>query len=453
MTSRREPAPTPKADATERSRIADLPSFTEMSSTVAVVKVLAKWVPRVAPVARLFGVDVNTMQRAVDEAARLAPQIEMQVGLPDRFNALYAPLGWVAYGALGQQVMIDAIAAGEAGDLSTGESLLVEHYTSDILDFQLMRMSSLRHFRDRVELARLAKVDYLEGRFHACIPNVLMLVDGLATDAARSNQNFFSEGADLTAWDSVEGHATGLPALAALMRTRRMKRSTENLTIPFRHGILHGRDLGFANKMVAAKSWAALFALGEWARKIERCEKEQPPPTPKPSFMESLREFVRKNKSQQRWRNWRPRNIVVGRDIPAVGTPDNYKLGAPERTLVEYLSLWRARNFGEMAKHVTIGVNKVAPRTRARDINRAYRPHKLESFALRAVEERGPMVASISAVCAIEGSGETEIQFLVVYEDAKGDWLYTEWDQGTWRVHNWSCVMGIAATPEQLDDL
>ena len=106
-----------------------------------------------------------------------------------------------------------------------------------------------------------------------------------------------------------------------------------------------------------------------------------------------------------------------------------------------------------MAKHVTIGVNKVDPRTRARDINRAYRPHKLESFALRAVKERGPMVASISAVCAIEGSGETEIQFLVVYEDAKGDWLYTEWDQGTWRVHNWSCVMGISATHEQLDEL
>ena len=39
------------------------------------------------------------------------------------------------------------------------------------------------------------------------------------------------------------------------------------------------------------------------------------------------------------------------------------------------------------------------------------------------------MAASICAVCAIEGSGETEIQFLVVYEDAKGNWLYTEWDR------------------------
>src|SRR5690606_23500825 len=116
-----------------------------------------------------------------------------------------------------------------------------------------------------------------------------------------------------------------------------------------------------------------------------------------------------------------PRNVVVGRDIPAVGAPENYKLGTPERALVEYLSLWRARNFGGMAKHVTIGVNKVDPRRRAHDINRAYRPYRLESFALRAVEERGPMVASISAVCTVEGSGEAEFQFLVVYEDAKGD--------------------------------
>lgn len=230
-----------------------------------------------------------------------------------------------------------------------------------------------------------------------------------------------------------------------------MKRSTEDLTIPFRHGILHGRDLGFANKLVAAKSWAALFALGEWARKVERGEKEPPAPTPKPSFTESLRAFVRKSKSHQRWRNWRPRNVVVGRDIPAVGTPNDYQLGTPERTLVEYLTLWRARNFGGMAKHVTIGVNKVDPRTRAGDIHRAYRPRKLESFALRVVEERGPMVASISAACAIAGGGENEIQFLLVYEDAKGDWLYTEWDQGTWRVHNWPCVMGISAMSEHLD--
>jgi hypothetical protein len=418
---------------------------------VGVVKVLAKWMPRVAPIARFFGADVDAMQRAVNEAASLAPQIEMQVDLPDRFNALYARLGWVAYGALGQQVMIDAIAAGEAGDLSHGESLLMEHYTSDILDFQLTRMSTLKYFYDRRELARLAKVDYLEGRFHACVPNVLMLIDGLATDASQSSRNFFSEGADLTAWDSVEGHRTGLPALAALMGASRTRRCTDSLTIPFRNGILHGRDLGFANKLVAAKSWAALFALGEWARKVSRGEKDPPAPAPKQTLREQLRELARKTESHQRWKDWRPRKAVVGPDIPAVGVPEDYKRGTPERVLVDYLTAWRGGKYGIMAKHISIGTIKVSEGKRAGEIRRAYSPHKLESFALRAIEERGPMVASISAACAIEGIGETEIPFLVVYEDAKGDWLHTEWDQGTWRVHNWTCVMGISALPDRLD--
>src|SRR3954454_2591156 len=78
-----------------------------------------------------------------------------------------------------------------------------------------------------------------------------------------------SERADLTAWDSVEGHPTALPALKNVMCTPRQKRRTESLRVPHRHGILHGRDLGFANQLVAAKCWGALFALGEWARKVE----------------------------------------------------------------------------------------------------------------------------------------------------------------------------------------
>jgi hypothetical protein len=429
------------------SRIAGLPSFAEMSSTIALVKVLEKWLPRVAPLAKLFGVDVDAMESALSDATKLVPQLEQHIGLPDRFNALYVPLGWVAYGGLGHQVMIDAVAAGEQGDLSTGESLLQEYYSSDVLDFQLLRLRGLDSFADRTELAQLSKLDYLERRFHACVPNVLMLIDGFASDVTRNNDSFFSDDADLTAWDSVEGHPTGLASLAALLRTRRTKRRTDPLRIPFRHGILHGRDLGFANKLVAAKCWAALFAVGEWARRVESGKKDPPPPERKLTLMESLRQSARKRESHQRWVEWRPRNVVVGRDLSAVGSPDDYGLGTPERSLVEFLTLWRARNYGGMAKHVTVGAEKVDPRTRAGDISRAYRAHRLERFELRAIDERGPRMVSIATTCFFERT-DTELRFLVAYEDDNGDWLSPEWDRRVWRVLNWQCVERLATMPE-----
>lgn len=43
------------------------------------------------------------------------------------------------------------------------------------------------------------------------------------------------------------------------MTRSRNKTTTEDLTLPLRHGILHGRDLGYSNQMVAAKCWAVGF--------------------------------------------------------------------------------------------------------------------------------------------------------------------------------------------------
>jgi hypothetical protein len=73
----------------------------------------------------------------------------------------------------------------------------------------------------------------------------------------------------------------------------------------YRHGILHGRDINYANKTVAAKCWAALFALNDWARAVKDGKKNPPPDEPKLSFGESIKELkstlenYRKSKKEQ----------------------------------------------------------------------------------------------------------------------------------------------------------
>jgi hypothetical protein len=348
--------------------------------------------------------------------------------------------------------MSGAVELGERRNTDAGEDLLVAQFTVEALEWHILRLGTLEHFCDRRELARLTMTDFLEGRYHACVPNLLMLIDGLASDASGSNESFFAESTDLSSWDSIEGHPSGLPALSRLMQLPRMKRRMESLRIPFRHGILHGRDLGFANKLVAAKCWAALIAVGEWARAVENGRRFARPPAPKQTVLDSLRRLAEMTRRGERFKQWRPRGLVPGATIPALGPASAYASGTPEHALSSYLDLWSRRNFGEMAKLVAIGPNKTDPRTRAGDINRAYRTLHLMSYELTEIEERGPMATHFTVRCTFDHDDSASFGFLVVFENDNGDFTHDDLDRGTWRIINWSVVQSHVRVPSDLRD-
>ncbi len=107
-------------------------------------------------------------------------------------------------------------------------------------------------------------------------------------------RGFFAEGVSLTAWDSVAAHDKGLNELKTIFQTGRYATTTEQITVPYRNGIIHGMDLGYDNKTVAAKSWAALFAARDWAMRVEQGLLIAPPEEPKTSWREIFQR-IRKN--------------------------------------------------------------------------------------------------------------------------------------------------------------
>jgi hypothetical protein len=128
-----------------------------------------------------------------------------------------------------------------------------------------------------------------------------------------------SEGADLTAWDSMAAHDQGLERFADLFRKSRKKTRTEEISVPYRNGIMHGMDLEYDNEIVAAKCWAALFAVREWALKAENGELTPPPEEPEPTLAEVLEKEQQIQESKKKREEWEPRDIVVGRDVPVTG--------------------------------------------------------------------------------------------------------------------------------------
>jgi hypothetical protein len=234
------------------SRIQDIPRIKSLVEQVRLVKIFKQAFPFLKPVLKLLGISTEQIDVALAEVNILEKKVAMLATLPDHFNRLFAPRGWIAYDLLNVDLAQAAVEKAEAGDIDGAEIDLVEYYNEENIRWHLQRMQAVKAFRPRFPLVEKALDDYLQGRYHASVPVVLIQLDGLVNDFG--NSGFFSEGTDLEAWDSIAAHSTGLEALAKVLGKTRRKVTTDPLSLPYRHGILHGRDLGYDNKMVAAKT-------------------------------------------------------------------------------------------------------------------------------------------------------------------------------------------------------
>jgi hypothetical protein len=293
---------------------------------------------KAAPLLRLLGNWGRGLAETLDRAPTLASQAREFAVLPERFNELLGPRGWIAYEQMKHETLKEATRLADAGDFAAAENLLVESIDEKALKYQLMWMSHVAAFKPRSRLLRLAAEDYLAGRYHASTPVVLAQIDGLVADVAgRPVFNDIKKIAPkLVVWDSISATEGGLPELFRTFASPRYKTTDDMLDVPYRHGILHGRDLGYANRTVAAKAWAALFALRDWALKFERGEIDPPPVEPQPSLRQVLAQYARAVEYRKAVEAWRPRPPFA----PSSG--EDLDPESPEAAVVAALDSWRA---------------------------------------------------------------------------------------------------------------
>jgi hypothetical protein len=424
---------------TQQKRIADNPSYRKLRNDIAGMRMLQRVMPVLKPILRRLGADVSSIDDAFRQLDTLEAKARELASLPDRFNEAFGTRGWIAYPELNKELMDSVVALATAGELDQAEDVLVEYYASEQLRFHLLLMKGVRAFRPREELALKALDDYMAERYHACVPIVLALVDGIVNDIA--HHGFFAEGIDLTAWDSVVGHPTGLPQLAKVLGARRQETTTEQLQIPYRHGILHGIDLGYANKVTAAKAWAALFAIREWALKAERRELGEKPPPPRVGWRELFRKIQETEELKRELAAWRPRSLVADRDFPRSGVASDYMEGTPERALCDFLDAWKRRNYGAMAKaQSSFRYETRSLNAKAGEMRRHYENMELVSFEFHTIVDEAAAVAVIATrlvIIAGESRDKKSVDFRLVYGSEQGDPFARGRGGATWRVMNY----------------
>jgi len=151
-------------------------------------------------------------------------------------------------------------------------------------------------------------------------------------------------GRECIAWDSIAAHSTGLNVLKGIFNTGRYSTITDQITIPYRNGILHGMDLGYDNKIVAAKVWAALFAAREWAMKAEQGLLEAQPDVPPTSWKDLFSSIAELGKVKQFHKNWLSYERIL--EIDNIVSDSNiFTDGTPEHVLAQFLLFWKKGNY------------------------------------------------------------------------------------------------------------
>ncbi|KGE20075.1 hypothetical protein PWYN_12550 [Paenibacillus wynnii] len=354
--------------------------------------------------------------------------------MPDRFNDLLAEHGWIMYKMMDFTVAKTAVQKAESGDINGAEQELINYYNVETIRRQLRVLGPLKAFRPRMDLTNKALLDYEEERYHACVPVVLALTDGLVNDLHEDHKGLSAESTELEAWDSIAAHTQGLGRLVKILRKGRYKTTTEKISLPYRNGILHGTDLGYDNRIVAAKTWATLFAVGEWATKVERGEANSPTEKPKETFRDLLTKIQENEQTKKEIEEWKPREQKST-------NAESFTSDSPEHVLKEFLLCWSRKNYGGMTK-ILPSKTFVAKEAPAR-IREYYADKLLKSFEFVSIVDVALANTTIDVRLQVDEYGrinEKQHTFILINEDDKGNPIGrtkadSRWVSYTWRVY------------------
>lgn len=373
------------------------------------------------------------MEDAFNEFLKIKKQAEI-LKVPDQFNERFANLGWIAYESMNMEVMQKAINIHDTEGKDTAEKLLADSYDEETLKWGILRFNGNRDFRKRIRLTELAREDYLAGRYHACIPLLLSLLDGLVNDVSK-HVGFFAANVDLTAWDCIAAHETGLQTLASILTKGRNKTNEDGISIPYRNGILHGRELAFDNKLVAAKCWAALFAARDWAGALDDGKKE-PKPKEEVSWRQLFKQISETNLMKKSIEEWKPR---ISKDIPYLpfeGDIASLPENTPEYAVAAFLDHWRNKRFGPIADALLYFTD--TPKGKKAGMARQdFGKHVPISFKILSVDDQAAAVTHVIAELRFKVADQEklkEVSIRTIYQDLENNPSVRSMPGGHWRI-------------------
>lgn len=424
----------------EPKKIQNNPSLKKLNTEANKFRNFKKAWKYLQPLAKLLGINTSDIDDKMNKMDEIIEQTEEFVGLPDKFNDVFSDKGWICFDSFNTEVMKKAIKLAETSGIENAENYLVDYFSPKWVKSRLIYFEHLKGFKIRYPLIEKACEDYEAGRYYSSTLVVLTIIDGIVNEfniCDHQRLGFFSKESKVIAWDSLAAHEKGLVKLQEVFGKSRCVTRTEQITIPYRHGIIHGMDLGYDNEIVSAKCWATLFALRDWVIKVTK--NELIPPEEKPhevrSLYESIEDYINLQNQIEKQKQWMPREIIIGVDVPNKGKASEYGINTPERKLIEFLSLWIAKNYGFMAKCYPPDFDM-----RPVSIKEKFGGFHLLDYELLHICDVTSFISNISVNLKLEKGNKTDDTtwvFRVVRYSKEGKIAYLSNEQTIWYIFIW----------------
>lgn len=382
---------------------------------------------------RLVGLGSGELAETQQRLTELKSQMEQMADYPDRFNQYFAPDGWLAHGSLDFNVLKEAVDQYEAAGPEAGTAVLMRYFSPENLDGRLFFLNWAEELRVRRRLIHLAFDDYKAGRHHAVIPVLLMMIDGATNDAV--GKGFHADGIELDVWDHMIAADGSIETIKDIFQRSRRKTRTEEISLPFRNGILHGMDLGYDNAVVAAKCWCFLFVVADWivAKKSEGARQEKFEEEGRtPTWSELARRIAENERTKAALDAWSPRAVDLGYidELNRGGAPD---AESPEATAMEFLKLWAQRNFGGMSKLYWALANPGSG-AHAGEVRGLLGDHAFSAYQIEAITDEAAGITMVDATLDQDGKGPTSCTIRLIYETPDGQVAVRGLTGGSWRL-------------------
>ena len=314
------------------------------------------------------------------------------VHLPSSFNDVFLEFGWLLSESTNVKTAQKALELHRIGSPLEAEALLAADYAGNRLDIMVRQWCHLKEFEIRWDHLHEACALTHEGRYLAATPLLLIIADGVGTDAFK--RSIFAEGVDLEELDSFAGQPDALPRLVKNMCRVRRKTNSEDLHFPYRNGIIHGRDLGYNNQLVNAKCWSF---LGNIADVISvRNDGQASEPESEPPLRDVFKKVAQNRTFRQRMEKWVKRSVIEKRIC--VSSDERFSMTAnePEAALGVFLLAWKAKNYGRMAQ-MTLYNHELPINQRAGEIREFMQEVTLMDASIIRVEDKAPAATEVAA--------------------------------------------------------
>ncbi len=358
----------------------------------------------------------------------------------EKFYHYFTGQAWCMYDWMSSSLMENANKAYEENGLDAGERVLIDFYKDPEkikARFFKLKVGTLTN---RFNYIRSAFENHFAGNYELSVLKFLIHIDGAVNEFTKMH-GFFAKDTDVTVWDCLVGCDESLAKVQRIISKSREKICYDEIRIPYRNGILHGRDLNYANEYVSCKCVSLLFAVANWmkmeeteSKRREKYEEETKPVT----FLDVINQIQENSVDKEYIESWKKRTVTVGTDVPKTPKIDDCSEYPYLVPIVNMFAEWKSKNYGYLSK-----ILKKVFRKKGTEIIKCkemFERKEFVSFELIEVEERACALTKIVVLAnwkVNEKSYSEKLIFGSCYENEKGKTAFPWRHDGEWTLEPW----------------